>query len=182
MQPKYFTVRCLRCNQKNMVKRQGQTGRPMCGRCGAYLDELILTCLICRKKNRIREDKLHDRPICGNCGAPLYQGYVHSLTDHTFDNEIKFFPAPVLVCCWAPGCDSCNIVLPFIEQIAPGYGEGIKIAKLNIEENPLTASRYSVNKTPTFLFFKNQKLHKRLTGVITKEEIEQCLKSLVKQQ
>ncbi len=182
MNPKYFIIRCLRCNQKNRVKRDQQTGRPMCGRCGAYLDELILSCLICHKKNRIREDKLHDCPVCGHCGAPLYQGYVQSLSDKTFDNEIDSFPAPVFLCCWAPWCVSCRIVLPFLEQIAPRYDGGIKIAKLNIDENPLIASRYSVSKTPTFLIFRNRKLHKTLTGILTKEEIEAHLKSLVKKQ
>jgi len=179
MKPKYFTIRCLRCNQKNRVRRHLQTGRPMCGRCGAYLDELILTCLVCKKKNRVREDKLHDRPICGHCGTPLFLGDVQDLSDDTFDREIESFPAPVCVCCWAPWCVSCRVVLPFLEEIAPGYAGGIKIAKLNIDENPLITARYGIDKTPTFLIFRNRKLRKKVTGVTTKEEIKKQLKSLL---
>ncbi len=182
MHPKYFIIRCLRCGQKNRIRRHIMNGLPVCGRCGAYLDELIVSCLICQSKNRIPDDKLHNRPLCGRCGAPLYQGYVLDISDKTFDNEINSFPGPVFICCWAPWCISCRIVLPILDEIAPRYAGGVKIAKVNVDENLRTVSQYSISNTPTFLLFRNRRLINKLTGALTKKEMEQHLKSLVKKQ
>jgi len=69
-----------------------------------------------------------------------------------------------------------------LDEMAPRYAGGVKIAKVNIDENLRTVSRYSISNTPTFLLFRNRKLFNKLTGALTKKEMEQHLKSLVKKQ
>ncbi|HOO91173.1 MAG TPA: hypothetical protein PLA74_10165 [Syntrophales bacterium] len=68
----YFIVRCLRCGQKNRIFRDRLKDRPICGRCGFPLDELIVKCLHCGTKNRIPEDRLQELPLCAKCKMPLY--------------------------------------------------------------------------------------------------------------
>jgi len=173
-------IRCLRCGQKNRIRKHQLSNKLICGRCGARLDELILRCLACGTKNIVSEERLHDRPVCGRCGVPLYQGYAVDIFDNTFNNEVITFPGPVLVYCWAPWFDSNRTVIPILNQLAPKYAGGVKIAKLNIYENPRITAEYNIEDTPTLLLFRNGKLVNTVTGVSTKEELERHIQSIVK--
>lgn len=173
-------IRCLRCGQKNRILKHQLSNKLICGRCGARLDELILRCLACGTKNIVSEERLHDRPACGRCGVPLYQGYAADISDNTFNNEVITFPGPVLVYCWAPWFDSNRAVIPILNQLAPKYAGGVRIAKLNIYENPLIAAKYNIEDTPTLLLFRNGELVNTITGVSTREELEGHIQSIMK--
>jgi len=175
-----FVVRCLRCGQKNRIPKDRLAGKPLCGRCGKRLDELILRCLACGTRNIVGEDRLHDRPICGKCGVPLYQGHAVDVTDTSFDNEVAAFPGPVLVYCWAPWFKSTKTLLPVIHRLAPKYAGGVKLAKLNIYENPAMVAQYHIENMPTLLLFKHGTLIKTVTDKITKESIEHHIRSIIK--
>jgi len=181
MVKKVFILRCLRCGQKNRIPQHSSDIKPLCGRCGAPLDELILRCLACGTKNIVSEERLYDRPICGRCGAPLYQGYAADIFDNTFNNEVITFPGPVLVYCWAPWFDSNREVIPILNQLAPKYAGGVKIAKLNIYESPRITAEYNIEDTPTLLLFRNGKLVNTITKVSTKEELERHIQSIMKE-
>jgi thioredoxin 2 len=64
-------IRCLNCGTKNRIPQARMQDHPVCGRCGASLDEMIIRCLSCGKKNRMPENRLSERPLCGHCGLPL---------------------------------------------------------------------------------------------------------------
>jgi len=172
-------IRCLRCGQKNRIHSGHISDKPICGRCGAPLDELIVRCLNCGTKNLVPEERIHDRPICGKCGAPLYQGFAVDISDDTFRNEVITFPGPVLMCCWASWCVSSRIVVPILDQLAPKYAGGVKIAKLNMDKNHIIVSQYKIKKTPAFLLFRNGKLEDTLTGITTREELEKHIKLIL---
>jgi thioredoxin 2 len=156
----------------------------MCGKCGAVLDEMIIRCLHCGTKNRMPETRLNDRPLCGKCGVPLVvmsdQGLPVEVTDGTFNREVLSAPGSVLVDCWAPWCGPCKMVAPILDELAAKYAGGVGIAKLNVDENPLTAARYDIHNIPTMLLFKDGNLVNRLEGALPKETIEQHLISIMK--
>jgi thioredoxin 2 len=182
--PDNVIIRCLKCGTKNRIPKKKFQGRSVCGKCAAPLDELIIPCLKCGTKNRISsEDRLHQKPLCGKCHDPLVitQQKVKPLdvTDNTFAREVMSSDISVLVDCWAPWCSPCRTLSPIIDELASDYANGIKVAKLNVDENPLTASQYGIHSIPTMLFFKEGKLVQRLTGALPKEEIEKHLLSIM---
>ena len=145
-------------------------------------ENLILKCNKCGTRNRIPKSKLNDKPICGKCRNPLslsvYDRPV-DITDNSFNEEVLGESGPVLLDCWAPWCGPCRMVAPVLDQIAKEYAGRIKIAKLNVDENPITASKYSVKSIPTMLLFKDGKLVKTILGALPKNQIEDHVRSLV---
>jgi len=180
-----MVIRCLNCGTKNRIQKERMGSHPLCGRCHSHLDDMIIRCLACGKKNRMPENRLNDRPLCGSCSAPLVVGAAQFspvyITDGTFNREVLTYQGAVLVDCWAPWCAPCRLLAPILDELASKYaGGGVKIAKLNVDENPLTASQYHIHSIPTMLLFKEGILVGSLTGVKTKEEIEKNLLAMMK--
>ena len=130
------------------------------------------------------EEKLHQKPLCGKCHEPLViaqqQTRPVEVTDDSFVREVLAADTSVLVDCWAPWCAPCRKLSPIIEELASDYANGVKVAKLNVDENPVTASQYGIHSIPTMLLFKDGKLVHRLVGDLPKEEIEKSLLSIIK--
>jgi thioredoxin 2 len=156
--PDNVIIRCLNCGTKNRIPKQKLQGRSICGKCGTSLDELIIPCLKCGTKNRLSEDRLNQKPLCGKCHGPLIipqqKIVAFEVTDHTLS--------------------------PIIDELASDYANGVNVVKLNVDENPLTASQYGIRSIPTMLFFKEGKMVHKLTGSLPKEEIERHLLSIIK--
>lgn len=184
MNDKEMVIRCLSCGTKNRIPKERLRDHPNCGKCHATLDEMIIRCLKCGTKNRMPENRLNDLPLCGKCRAKLVvtsnQGRPVEVTDSTFSREILCAPGSVLVDCWAPWCGPCRTVAPILDELASKYAGGVRIAKLNVDENPLTASRYEVRSIPTLLLFKDGTLVNTLVGALPKDTIEQHLISIMK--
>jgi len=184
MRQEDLIIRCLNCGTKNRIPKEHMRHRPVCGRCRSNLDDMIIRCLNCGKKNRMPENRLHDRPFCGSCGAPLVvmgaQFYPLDITDGTFTREVLTQKGSVIVDCWAPWCGPCRLAAPILDELAAKYAGGVKIAKLNVDENPLTASHYDIRSIPTLLLFKDGALVTRLVGLRTKEEIERHILAIMK--
>jgi thioredoxin 2 len=129
------------------------------------------------------EDRLHQQPICGKCGVPIIisndTGHPIDITDETFSKEVLSYPGTVLMDSWAPWCAPCRVVGPIMEELASKYAGKVKIVKLNVDENPLTASKYKIQNIPTMLLFKSGSLVNRLIGALPKEEIERYLLSIM---
>ena len=144
-------------------------------------ENLILKCPGCGAKNRIPRQKIGDRPICGRCKAPLPTGEASGrpvvITDGSFSREVLGHGDPVLVDCWAPWCGPCRTVAPVLDQLASEYAGRLKITKLNVDENPVTASQYGIQSIPTMLLFQRGKLVNRLVGALPKGEIERHIRS-----
>ncbi|MBN1829387.1 MAG: thioredoxin fold domain-containing protein [Deltaproteobacteria bacterium] len=174
----HLIIRCCRCGTKNRIPQTRLRERPLCGHCSTFLDEFIITCLECDAKNRIPEERLLHRPLCGRCGSPLYKGMAVDVTDDSFKEEALGFPGPVALCVWAPWCVNCRTVVPLFDDMAPRYAGGIKFIRVHSDKNPRLVRRYNVDRTPTILFLSDGAIVKRLSGAVTKEEIERCIAAI----
>jgi thioredoxin 1 len=102
-----------------------------------------------------------------------------TLTDQIWDNEVLNSDLPVIVDFWAEWCAPCFMIAPVVEQIGEEYEGKIKVGRLNVDENQVTAGKYRVMAIPTLLFFKGGRLTDRVVGVVPKkilvEKIEKIL-------
>lgn len=85
--------------------------------------------------------------------------------DENFDSIVSQYNL-VVVDTWAPWCGPCRMVAPVIEQLAEEMKGKVVFAKLNVDENPLTASRYGIMSIPTLLLFKNGSLVDQVVGAL----------------
>lgn len=146
-------------------------------------NSLIISCNNCRTKNRVPRNRIDQKPLCGRCKMPLSEipalDRPVDITDNSFNSEIRSFSGPVLVDCWAPWCGPCRMVAPVLEQLAQEYAGRIRIAKLNVDENPVTASKYSIQSIPTMLLFKDGKLVDMLVGALSRGEIKKRMQLFI---
>ncbi len=135
-------------------------------------ENTVLVCKKCGAKYSAREDRLH----CGRCHAPLLvserKSMAVNVSDIDFAREVLASPCPVLLLAWAPWCAYCRMLNPIIERIAADYKDRLKVARLNVEDNPAVSSQYAVAGVPTILIFRNGKLVNKMVGVLSGEEIE----------
>ncbi len=146
-------------------------------------EEIIVKCISCGTGNRIPRDRLNDRPVCGRCHTPISKTRLYDspmkVTDQTFSQEVIKFDGSVVADFWAPWCGPCGAITPVLEQLARKYAGRVKIVKLNVDENPVTASQYNVMSIPTMLFFKNGNTIDTLVGAHSRGEIEKRLLSII---
>jgi len=103
-----------------------------------------------------------------------------TLTDQSWDNEVLNSNLPVIVDFWAQWCAPCSIIAPMLEQIGQEYEGKIKVGKLNVDENPLTAGKYQVMAIPTLLLFNGGKLVDRVVGVVPKKILVEKVENILK--
>jgi len=100
---------------------------------------------------------------------------VVKLTDATFDAEVTSSDKPVLIDFWAEWCGPCRMVAPIVESLAEDYVGKVKVAKLNVDENPQVSRRFNIRSIPTLLLFKDGELKETAIGLRPKPQLEQLL-------
>lgn len=101
------------------------------------------------------------------------------LTDEIFENEVLKSELPVLVDFWAEWCVPCRMLTPLIDQISQDYSGKIKVAKLNVDECPESASKFSIQSIPTLAVFHNGKIVSKNVGVIPKQTIVEMFEKII---
>ena len=99
------------------------------------------------------------------------------LTTDTFEQEVLKSDQPVLVDFWAPWCGPCKMIAPVVEELATDLAGKVKVAKLNVDENGETATKYGVFSIPTLIVFKGGKAVERLVGFQPKPKLMEKLKA-----
>ncbi|MCL5124862.1 MAG: thioredoxin [Deltaproteobacteria bacterium] len=102
-------------------------------------------------------------------------GALLHVTDSDFDQQILKSEIPALVDFWAAWCGPCRTVGPVVEELAGEYKDKIKIAKLNVDDNKQTPSRYGVKGIPTLMLFKDGKVVDTIVGAVPKNKIKDML-------
>jgi thioredoxin 1 len=97
------------------------------------------------------------------------------LTDSNFDEEVLGAKLPVLVDFWAAWCGPCRTMGPVIEQIAEEFEGQLKVAKLNVDNNPGSASFYGIRGIPTMILFKEGKPVEEVIGAVPKEKLVEVI-------
>jgi len=97
------------------------------------------------------------------------------VNDSNFDQMVLQAKTPVLVDLWAPWCAPCRMVSPVVEELASEYEGRVSFAKLNVDQNPRTASRYGIMSIPTLLIFKDGKPLSNIVGFRPKAELKRSL-------
>jgi len=101
------------------------------------------------------------------------------VSDATFDQEVLKSEQPVLVDFWATWCGPCKAIAPVVDSVATSYAGKLKVAKVNVDQNSATPSRYGIRGIPALLFFKGGKVIDQLVGYVGQDVIEEKVKHLL---
>ena len=97
---------------------------------------------------------------------------IHEVMDATFDQEVLQSAQPVLVDFWAAWCGPCKAIAPVVEEITAKYSGKLKVAKVNVDQNGASPSRYGVRGIPTLILFKDGKVVDQIVGYVSADVIE----------
>ncbi len=102
--------------------------------------------------------------------------FLAQFTDANFEQEVLKSEKPVLVDFWAPWCGPCRAVGPVVEELAEAYKGRVKVGKINIDDNPKTATAYGVMSIPTLILFNKGAIMDKLIGLSPKDRLEGLIK------
>ncbi|MDR2001234.1 MAG: thioredoxin TrxA [Zoogloeaceae bacterium] len=97
--------------------------------------------------------------------------HIHHVTDASFKSEVLDSATPVLVDYWAEWCGPCKMVAPILDEVAREYGGKLKIAKINIDENPKIPGEYGIRGIPTLILFKGGNVEATKIGAVSKSQL-----------
>jgi thioredoxin 2 len=145
-------------------------------------ESLLIRCKSCGASNRVPAEKLQSgkEAVCGRCKAALP---LHAeplvVTDATFRDKVEGSPLPVLVDMWAPWCGPCRYLSPVVDELAGELAGRVLVAKMNVDDNPATSSRFRIQSIPALLLFQGGREVDRIVGVQPKSEILKRVQRLI---
>jgi thioredoxin 2 len=135
----------------------------------------VVTCPVCGRKNRVPQ-VADGVPRCGNCGALL--PWIAEARDSDFV-DVTDATVPVLVDLWAPWCGPCRMVSPALEHLAAAFAGRLKLVKVNVDEAPGVAQRFSVQGIPTLVLLEHGELLASRTGAAPEPVLRDWLAQLI---
>jgi thioredoxin 1 len=104
---------------------------------------------------------------------------VFEVSDATFDQEVLNSEQPVLVDFWAAWCGPCKAIAPFVDNVAATYAGKLKVAKVNVDQNGATPSRYGVRGIPALFLFKGGKVADQIVGFVPQSVLEEKIEKVL---
>ncbi len=102
---------------------------------------------------------------------------IKHVSDDSFDQDVLKAESPVLVDYWAEWCGPCKMIAPILDEIARDYEGRLQVAKVNVDENNATASKYGIRGIPTLMLFRNGTQVATKVGALSKSQLTQFLDS-----
>lgn len=125
-----------------------------------------LDCPHCHTTNVLPEDRLADQPRCGKCHEAIFDAHPVELTAASFDRHVKRNDIPLLVDFWAPWCGPCRTMAPAFEEAASILEPGVRLAKLNTDDEQMIGANHGIRSIPTMVLFRDGKEIARQSGAL----------------
>ena len=104
---------------------------------------------------------------------------VTHVTDANFEQEVLNSPTPVLIDFWAPWCGPCKAIAPILDELAGEYAGRLKVVKVNVDDNPLTSSRFGVRGIPNLLIIKGGEVKQQIVGAVPKAQLVKAVDTAI---
>jgi len=104
---------------------------------------------------------------------------VTHVTDANFEQEVLKSPTPVLIDFWAPWCGPCKAIAPMVDELAGEYTGRLKVVKVNVDDNPMTPSRFGVRGIPNLLIIKGGEVKQQIVGAVPKAQLVKALDTAI---
>ena len=141
-------------------------------------DNAFFLCIYCRTINRFPADRLKSRPQCGKCKKPIeVSAQLIEGTVSNFNQEVLAWQGVVFVEFWSHRCGHCLKIAPIVEGLAHERAGLIKVVKVNVDNEPLLASRFQIQATPFMMIFRNGDKLSEIAGALPKEQLEAWIDS-----
>ena len=108
----------------------------------------------------------------------MSQSIIH-VTDSSFEQDVLKSSTPVLLDFWAEWCGPCKMIAPILDEIAAEYAGRVVIAKMNVDDNPKTPSRYGIRAIPTLIIFKEGNVSEQITGAVASSQIKNAINKVI---
>ena len=138
-----------------------------------------IVCPSCNATNLLPDDRLQDDPRCGKCKERIFSTHPMELNGGNFERHISKNDIPVLVDFWAPWCGPCLAMAPAFEEAASVLEPGIRVAKLNTEDEQMIGSRYGIRSIPTMVLFHKGEEIARQSGAMMAGDIVRWVQSQI---